>query len=299
MNEEVRRHSLGSSDIAAVVGRDPWRTPADLYLEKTGRLGPLLRPSPAMEAGTFLEHGLLDWAGHRFGTPLARRQVPLVHPRYPTLTATLDGVTADGELVEAKTAGLVGGGLHLDDWGDAETDQVPTHVFLQAQYQLGLATAQETWPMAPPTRCHVPALLMRRGLVMFVVERHDALVEVLVDRALRFWRDYVVTDQCPPDTLPSLDVLVRIGREPASTVPIPEATVLRWQDAKAQVKEAEERERAAYRALLASLGTAEAGTCALGTALYLERTRRAYQVQAAKYRQLVWKPAAQREKEAS
>jgi putative phage-type endonuclease len=292
-----RTRSLGASDAAAVVGRDPWRTPADLWLEKTRRLGPALRPSPAMEAGTFLETGILDWAAHALETTLACRGWSLVHPAFPELSATLDAVCDDGTLLEAKTAGLVGGaGEHLAAWGDAGTDDVPTHVLLQVHHQFAVAGAQPDWPAGrPPLRCHVPALLARRGLVLFTIERSDVLVEALVERERQFWRDYVVADRCPPDSLPTLEVLTRIAREPTVMVTIPDAVVLEWQAAKARLKDAEAAEAAARRALLGALGTAEAGTCALGTVLYLERHRRAYEVPAATYRQLAWKPGEARE----
>jgi putative phage-type endonuclease len=295
-----RTRSLGASDAAAAVGRDPWRTPADLYLEKTGRLGPQLRASPAMEAGTFLQDGILDWAAHTLGLPLACRQWALVHPTHPELSATLDAVLDDGALLEAKTAGLVGGtGEHLAAWGDAGTDDVPTHVLLQVHHQFAVAAAQPDWPAGrEPRRCYVPALLARRGLVLFLVERHDALVDALIERERQFWRDYVLADRCPPDSLPTLDVLARIAREPAVTVPIPDAAVRAWQEAKAKVKDAEAAESATRRTVLAALGTAEAGTCTLGTVLYVERQRRAYEVPASTYRQLTWKPAPGREQEA-
>jgi putative phage-type endonuclease len=287
-----RTHSLGASDAAAVVGRDPWRTPADVWLEKTRRLGPVLRTSPAMEAGTFLQDGILDWAAHVLAQPLACRQWALVHPTHPELSATLDGVLEDGSLLEAKTSGLVGGGGdHLAAWGDAGTDDVPTHVLLQVHHQFAVAGALPDWPAGrPPRRCYVPALLARRGLVLFTIDCSDVLVDALVERERQFWCDYVVADRCPPESLPTLEVLARIAREPATTVAIPETAVLDWQAAKARRKDAEAGEAAALQVLLAALGTAEAGVCALGTFSYLERHRRGYEVKPTTYRQPMWKP---------
>src|SRR4029453_14451785 len=126
--ETERTQTLGSSDAAATVGRDPWRTPGDVGLQKTARPGPQLRASPAMEAGTYLQDGILDWAAHELGMPLACRQWALAHPTYPELSATLDAVADDGSLLEAKTSGLVGGGAHPPASGDARTDALPPPV---------------------------------------------------------------------------------------------------------------------------------------------------------------------------
>jgi putative phage-type endonuclease len=286
-----RRHTLGSSDAAAVVGRDPWRTPADVWLEKTGRLADEGMPSPAMEAGTFLEAGILDWAAGALGVPITRRQVRLVHPVYPELAATLDGVADDGTIIEAKTAGLVGTGTGLEEWGDAHTDAVPTHVLLQAHHQFFVAGAQADWAAGGPRVCCVPALLARRGLVLFQIERSDALVTALVEAERRFWQDYVLQDVAPPDSLPSLEVLKRIGREPAATVAIPPETVLAWRGARLQLEEATRAEETTRRVLLTALGTAEAGTCALGTLTYRAHEKKSYHVKATTYRRLVWTPA--------
>ena len=288
-----RRRSIGASDAPAVVGVDPWRSAADVWLEKTGRIGEILTPSPAMEAGKFLEPALLDWASAVLREPIVGRQVRVMHPDAPELTATLDAVTASGAIIEAKTAGLVGGGgPHLDAWGDAGTDAVPEHVLVQVQHQLALALAQREWlGEFPPAVCYVPALLARRGFVLYQLEPHAALGAALVAFERRFWREHVVADLAPPDVLPSLETLGRLTRTLGARVALPEPLVTAWLDARARTVVATADEDDAKRALLAELHDAEIGTSALGTVSYKLQNRRAYTVAASSFRRLTWSAA--------
>jgi putative phage-type endonuclease len=285
-----RRGSIGASDAAAVIGFDPWRSAADVWLEKTSRVGPIVAPSPAMECGTYVEPALLAWAAVRLGDPIRARQVRVSHPDAPELTATLDAVTTGGALIEAKTAGLVGGGgPHLDAWGDAGTDAVPIHVLIQVQHQLALVGAQaERAGVAPPTVCYVPTLLARRGLVLYAIEPHAGLGRALMDRERQFWRDHVVADVPPPDSLPSLDVLARRTRDAGTVTPLADVTVAAWLAARVRVATAEHDEATARRVLLDELADAESGTCSLGTVSYKQTNRRGYTVAATSYRRLAW-----------
>ena len=49
-----RRAGLGGSDIGAILGLSPFRTPVDVYLEKTGR-APANEETLQMRFGTYAE----------------------------------------------------------------------------------------------------------------------------------------------------------------------------------------------------------------------------------------------------
>ena len=56
-----RRNGIGGSDVAAVLGLNPYRTPLDVYMEKTGETKPA-EPGQAAYFGTILE----DIVAHEF-----------------------------------------------------------------------------------------------------------------------------------------------------------------------------------------------------------------------------------------
>lgn len=256
----ARRNYLGSSDAAAVVGKDPWKTPYELWLEKTGQLEETDEPpSPAAELGNYLEPALLDWAAQQLGAPV-ERDIFLVHGN-GLLSANLDGLSLHAEppcVVEAKTVGLLGG-TAADAWGDAESDAVPDHVALQAAHQLAVVnTASGSgedvgWVL-------VPALLARRGFVMFRVQRDRDLEDALVEAELRWWTDYVSRGTPPPpEPSPALAVLKRLRRTPGKTVPVDAALIVAREAARAHRLEAEKLDQNAQAALILALGDAENG----------------------------------------
>ena len=203
---ERRRSHIGSSDVAAIIGADPWRTAADVYWSKVGDLADD-RPNAAMQLGNRMEKPILDFAEEKFG-PL-HRDVEMIDEEYSLLVANLDGLLQDRcEVVEAKYVGPRG----VDNWGQDGSDEVPDHVFLQTQFQMRVADAAVA---------HVVAAIVRpEGLSFecFHVGRDEDTIDSIVTAVLGFWKHWVQTKTAPPKSLPSLETLKRIRREPSSVI---------------------------------------------------------------------------------
>lgn len=259
---EARRHHLGSSDAAAIMGLDPWRNAGDVYWSKV--MDTADEESAPMRVGNLLEDAICQFAAQELGVEL-ERNVSLASPDDGgILSANLDArIVGRPEGVEAKYSSFIEG------WGDEGTDQVPHHVLVQCQHQAHVAGLDRVW---------VPALLLHRRAEfrLYCVDRHDELIEQLVAEELRFWREHVEPRIPPADRpVPPLPALKRLRREPASVVTLSAeaADVLtRWEAAKAAAKAAEEHVEAAQAAVLMLLGEAEAGRLPDGRALtYLEQ----------------------------
>lgn len=278
-----RQKALGASDMAAILGLDPFRTGYDVWLEKTGRVQPKLGDETT-DAGQRFEEAVLEWASERLG-PIQRG--PTFRVPELCLIAHPDGlVVATGDPVEAKTAGLFG--PLAEEWGDDETDEVPPRVIIQAQVQLRCVANT----LDEPRVCDVPAFLGGRGFVLFAVPWNVQIIGIIEETAPRWWRDCVVADMPPADSLPSLELIKRIRREPNKIVPISAALVQVWL-AKKEIKRLAEKDAdMAQAALLATLGDAEVGNAgASGTVSYYEITRKAYAVAETTYRKLAYKKA--------
>ena len=52
---ELRRQGIGGSDAAAILGLNPWKTPMDVWLEKTGEFTRDDEENEQMYWGTVLE----------------------------------------------------------------------------------------------------------------------------------------------------------------------------------------------------------------------------------------------------
>jgi len=284
--KEMRINHLGGSDMAAILGVDPYRNAYDVYLEKTEQLKEG-KVSDAAEAGNYLEDGVLNFAEARLGK-LVRNQYRSAKERGidcpigvncdAIIVEPNNGDAKKGEPVEAKTSQLYyyrGG-----EWGKEGTDEVPDRTILQCHAQM-LCTGTET--------CHVPALVGGKGLVMYHVNIDEELKELLIVNSNDFWNNHVLKNIPPEDLVPSLPVIKRIKREPDTIIEIPQDIVSNWILSKEQLKAAEKNKKSAESLLLAALGTAEAGRCREGTVTYLETHRKGYEVKPSTYRTLRYK----------
>jgi putative phage-type endonuclease len=272
--KEQRQKYLGSSDAAAVAGIDPFRSPADVYYDKTGQIE-ITGNEPtgdAIEVGVSCEEAVLNWFAKKKGLTLVRNQ-RRVHDN-KIMAASLDAMVKDDptQLVEAKTTGVVSRFVN-EQWGEVGTGEVPERIQLQCLHQMAVVPeARVVW---------VPVLMGGVGLRHYVVERNEEMIRDLTDLEVGFWKTYVEAHIPPPDVLPSMETLKRIRREPTKKIPVAEAVVQDWLSAKEALKAAEETKQTKERLLLQTLGDAEAGECALGVVTYfMGKPRAAYTVPA-------------------
>lgn len=125
---EERRSGIGSSDVAPILGLSPWATALDVYHSKVTP-GHEAEMNAAMEWGHRLEPAIAGAIIDRYGWSLTRGEL-VRHPDYDFLFANPDRINLDGELIEIKTSSTSEG------WGEAETDEIPLHYWVQVQHQL-------------------------------------------------------------------------------------------------------------------------------------------------------------------
>ena len=186
----VRKQGIGSSDAAAAVGLNPYKSQLELWLEKTGRDGNLPKTDPHDEEspaywGNLLEPIVAAHYTKRTGNRVRRINAVLQHPDPDKawMLANIDReVTSasDVQILECKTAGINGARL----WKEG----VPEYVQLQVQHQLGVTGK---------TAADVAVLLGGQHLEIHRIERDEALIVRLVQLEKQFW-DYVETDTPPP-----------------------------------------------------------------------------------------------------
>ncbi len=280
--KQLRSCRIGSSDAPAVVGLDPNKSAADVWLEKTGQADGF-EGNAACDRGNWMEPALLAFAHSRLPTKFVADRI-FIHPS-DLLCANLDAITEDEtEAIEAKSTVID------DGWGEDGTDQVPERVMVQTIHQfVCVPTLQVIWvPMVIPKP-------IGNGMATFDwrlyrVDRDAELVEFVESAGINFMEKFVKPMIRPDEFKPSVEVLRRVRREPNKEVPIADELVDALIVAKAAKKQAIEEEEIAYAGLLESLGDAECGVYAGGKVLYQQTKRKGYTVEATTYRQLRIKP---------
>lgn len=197
---DVRKGGIGSSDAAAAVGLHPYKSPLQLWMEKTGRdaLLPKVDPDDAtspMYWGTLLEPIVAAHYTRRTGLRVRRINAVLQHPVHPWMLANIDREVIGSlavQILECKTAGYHGARL----WEDG----VPEYVQLQVLHQLAVTGK----PAAD-----VAVLICGQELRIHRIERDDTMIAQLIALERRFWH-FVETDTAPPaDGSDSADIALR------------------------------------------------------------------------------------------
>lgn len=203
----ARRSGLGASETATILGLNPWRTPLDVWLEKTG---------PAPDGDTELNEAAA-W-GNVLEDPVARATVKrhpdlgklvptpglLRHPEHHWMLATLDRLLAP----RGKRGAAVTSALEVKTTSDMnyrhnwEEGVPPGYILVQVQQQLAVADLPFGW---------VTCLAGGQKLAEpFRVERDDRVVEQLVTYAGHWWETHIVGGVRPEPTFADRDKMASL-----------------------------------------------------------------------------------------
>ena len=187
---EIRKQGIGASEAAAAVGLNPYQSPLELWMIKTGRDTNFPKVDPNDESspmywGNVLESIVAQHYSSRTGNKVRRVNAVLQHPDADKawMLANLDYAVSGSnkvQVLECKTAGEWGAKL----WKDG----VPEYVQCQVQHQLSVTGKQAA---------DVAVLICGQRLETFRIERDEELIERLITLERQFW-EYVVTDTPPP-----------------------------------------------------------------------------------------------------
>lgn len=240
--KERRRATLGSSEIAAVVGCNPYATSHTVYMSKVHGID--FEGNEATLLGNLLEPAIFGIYSDRYGR-LLKRGAYTLGPE-PWMSCTPDAIditegdTPDAPLVEAKLVGL----RSIWMWGpgntdEATSDQVPMHYLVQAHWQRIIRRA----PYVDI------AALLGTEFRSYRIHPNARLEEMLVEKCRTFWTDHVVTKTPPPvDGSESARTMLqqlypRDGAEPIEATEEIETLARQLREARADLDSAEERKR--------------------------------------------------------
>ena len=168
---------IGGSDIAAVLGLSRWKTPLQLWAEKTGQVIPEdISGKMQVRLGNKLEATVCDLFTEETGKKVARVNEALVHPKYPYLRGLIDRrVVGEKAILEAKTT---------SPWNSKawEGESMPQDYILQTMFYMELAGAE---------RGYLACLIGNQEFVYKVIERDDKLQKEIIAKAVDFWTRYI------------------------------------------------------------------------------------------------------------
>lgn len=285
----LRSTGIGASESAATCGLSRWETALDVWSRKVQTDPPKKVETPVMALGTIMEKSLWIAWEKQTGIGVVESGPGLFrHPDLPHILASPDAILADGTNGESKVTTDAN-----EDLGD-DVDGLPYEWICQAFQQMAVLGTSAVrfavlvvpqnirqWMLdsaGPEITAAVLCEALDRGkadLRTYVVERHTAGIDKLLERETAFWNEHVLTRQMPPidwEHARAVESIKRACLETQEGMVVPldaEADALNaeWESAKAQIKELESTRDKLGAELMLRVGSAQAGVLPSGSLL--------------------------------
>jgi putative phage-type endonuclease len=191
---EERRKGIGGSDVAAIMGFSPWKTPHRVYQEKRKEVEDW-QGNEATDWGKRMEPAIRQWYSDQTGRCVRIPENIIYNAKYPYMFASLDGFTDDQRGVEIKTARSSKG------WGEPGTNMIPDYYMLQVQHYMAV-TGFEVFD--------VPVSIGGGSPELYEVPTDKELQEMIIEAEAAFWQR--VVDGNPPEPTTYADAVQRFGK---------------------------------------------------------------------------------------
>lgn len=204
-----RKKGIGGSDVAACLGLNPWRTPVQLWQDKTGKS----EPEPTSESahfGTILEDIVAKEFSARLGMKVQRVNAQLQGSE-DWMLANIDrgivnrdiagrvflkeGRLTTDAILECKTASA----YSTDLWGETQEyeikagqvvteHQIPLYYETQVQWYMGITGV----PV-----CYLAVLIGGNDFRIYKIDFNYQAFEKIKEKCEFFWKEYVLKDVAP------------------------------------------------------------------------------------------------------
>lgn len=178
---EARALGIGGSDAAVIMGMNPYKSPYQLWLEKTGQAeAPDLSHVQAVYWGSKNEANIADWFQEETGKKV-KRLGTLRSKEYPFMLANVDRtVVGENAGLEIKTAGV----RQYRKWKD---DEIPDAYYCQCLHYMAV-TGADYW--------YIAVLLGGNEAKWKRIERNEEDIQHLIMAETDFWK--LVETKTPP-----------------------------------------------------------------------------------------------------
>ncbi|MBD5153720.1 MAG: hypothetical protein HDT15_01240 [Oscillibacter sp.] len=249
---ELRKQGIGGSDASVVCGISRYKSPVELWMNKTGQL-PDQEAGEAAYWGTQLEPFVRAEFTKRTGIEVRTVNQLLQSEEYPFMLANLDGICEVPDvgtcIFEAKTASAYKAG----EWEDTIPDE----------YALQLAHYMAVTGYAG---AYIAVLIGGNTFKWKFIERDEELISMLIELESAFW-DHV--QNCTPPPLDGSDASAKFLADrfcdsiPQSHITLPDTAVTllaQYDEACEQLEIVTEQKQRAENLLKEMMGENEVGT---------------------------------------
>jgi len=246
-----RKQGIGGSDAGVVCGINKYKSPVELWMEKTEQMPPQ-EAGEAAYWGNRLESLVTEEFTLRTGNEVIPVHQILQNEEHQFMLANLDGLvkTADGEFIfEAKTTSV----FNSSEWENS----VPDIYMLQLQHYMAVTGT---------SGAYIAVLIGGNSFRWKFVDRDEELISMLIKLESDFWNH--VQTSVPP-ALDGTEASAKFISEkfpnsvPKARIELPESAaelIIQYDEASEKAKWYEEQKKGAENLLKQILGNHESGS---------------------------------------
>jgi putative phage-type endonuclease len=242
-----RRNGIGASDTPIIMGYSTYKTPYQLYLEKTGIVDDKEEELTEQQYwGNALEPVIINRFREENGVEITFPDT-IYHPKHPFIFANLDGwIESEKAVVEAKCANS----YQRKEWDMASTDGIPLNYLIQIAKQCAITDA---------SRGYCAVLIGGMEYKQFVYERDLALEELIIQSDIDFW--HCVQNKIEPAPMNTSDCRLKFPTPHPDKVA--NATyktfnaLVELGEVKSKIKQLDQEEDELKMQIMSHMGTAE------------------------------------------
>jgi len=185
-----RTKYIGGSDVGAILGLSKFRSPLEVWMEKTGKEVPI-KDSLPLRFGSFAESFIADEYAKATGQTLVQDQSTHIHPEHSFMSAHIDRFVledsksaAPSKILECKTANP----FSQQEWGEVGTDQVPMSYLCQCIWYMAITNLE---------KADLAVLFGNSDFRIYEIRRDQELENIVLEKAKQFWNEHVLKDIAP------------------------------------------------------------------------------------------------------
>lgn len=245
--QRAKRHEgIGASDTPIIMGYSTYKTPYQLYLEKTGIITSYDEITEQQYWGNALEPVIVKRFAEENDVTVTFPDT-VYHPDYPYIFANLDGwIESERAVLEVKSANS----FQRKEWDMGLTDGIPLVYLIQIAKQCLITDAD---------RGYCAVLIGGMEYKQFTYERDKSLEELILQSDIDFW--HCVQNRIEPDPMSTSDCRLKFptphpDKIVHSTFKIMNALVS-LMNIKASIKDYEKQEDELKMQIMSHMGNAE------------------------------------------
>ena len=215
----TRPIGIGGTDIGAILGLSPYKTPLELWSELVSGDDPVPRDLLHLRYGQHTESFVANEYERLSSLFTVKHEPTVFHKTHgymfghidrfvldtPDTPAFVDGFVTAQRLLECKTSSAFG----KSDWGEAGTDQVPPLYLVQCAWYLAITECE---------RADLAVLIGNNDFRVYSIDRDLELEGLLLSHAQSFWHEHVLCKK-PPEPISAQDASILFPKEaPNSSV---------------------------------------------------------------------------------